>query len=191
MADFEFYGDASDCDAVATAVLTGSSYVLIPNLCYEGPTPIEIRQVNAEFATYLNINKSMFIVGAFTQGLSWQRLSTGRWEGHYVIRPEHDGPLFSVRFPAVSDRGDVETYSVGVVSRLVRAYAPKLGIEVPLSHEAKTAFSDVVARVKSVCCRTDTVAGRAWVGRGLKSRASRVDPPRLIVNGVAVPLLAA
>ncbi len=189
MAVFEFYGDADDCDAAAAAVLTGSNYLLLPNICYERSAAIEIKSPSAEFATYLNINRTMFIAGPFTRGLSWQKLSKGRWAGHYVIRPEYEGPLISIRFPAVADRGDVTTYSAGMIDLRARAYAPTLGIEVPATNEAKTAFRDVIAKVKSVCCRVEVGAEKAWVGRSLFNRASLATAPRLIVNGLAVPLL--
>jgi hypothetical protein len=186
--DFEFYGDANDCVAAAAAVLADSSYFFLPNVCYERPAAIEIRSVGTDFEKYLLVNRVMFIAGPFTQNLSWERLATGRWTGHYVIRPEYDGPLISVRFPPVSNRGGTDVFRAGMIHLRPRAYVPALDVEVPASSQAKAAFRDIVARVRLVCRKIAVDAEKVWVGRALLDRASTHDSPHVVINGREVPL---
>jgi hypothetical protein len=188
VAEFEFYGDEEDCAAVATAVLTDSSYWLLANVCYEHPVAFQIRSMNVEFTRYLKINRKMFVTGPFTRGLSWQKLSEGRWAGHYVIRPEYDGPLIPIRFPGVAHWAHGAAYLAGLIDLRTSAYSPMLGMAVPPNDEAKVAFRDVVKRVKSLCRRVDVAGTRVWVGRSLLQCASLAGGPRLIVNGAAVSL---
>lgn len=150
MSEFSFLGTWNDSRAILNSILDGGEFCLIPDLKYDGPTPLYFKDLDDRVETILKDRRHLFIWGhsfsLFPPVL--ERIEEGPNAGRYSIRLCKGGPGLELTLPACYEDGGTLNLAPGTLSCPTKWLNPKENAWRKSSAEIAAAFKIIVARMK-------------------------------------------
>ena len=186
MAEFLFFGTASDTEAVAEVILEGGGYSLIPSASYQSPRAVELKAIDSGYREAIARNRRMKIKGSFTGPLRWVQLASGSQAGKFEIDAYADGPLIILDMPVMTTSSNETTFVAGCLELPRKYWSTSERKYLPPSCEVRLAYADLRKRIASTLTSLD-VGRKVRVGTEARSLFKSDPSIRFRVDGKLLP----
>jgi hypothetical protein len=174
MAQFHFYGSNVDTFEVLQVITEPGDIALTPALNYPTFRAKSFRSVEDGLLEALGKSPLLYVTGPFSLApvklrRSASNKSTGRWVINHrcenTINEKYGGPAFTLTIPLSLKRGkEMTRLSPGSLFRQRQFYNEETKQHSPVPDDLRSAYDDVLSRIKKVVKRRTIAGVRIWSG---------------------------